>query len=185
MKTSIITKAAFILLVLALPQSCTDLDTTLYSDLTPDTEYTTTDNLLAALLAAYAPLKNSYGNNGLFEIQELSTETSAAPAKFGPWDDGGIWARLHRHAQLDAHPPLEQARPALLDEAVEADAEAGQPEGDAGLGEPGPGHPRGAGLLVGRHLAARRELGFEPCANLERIVETAWRWAREAPPRAA
>ncbi|MCB0631577.1 MAG: RagB/SusD family nutrient uptake outer membrane protein [Saprospiraceae bacterium] len=97
MKTSIITKAAFILLVLALPQSCTDLDTTLYSDLTPDTEYTTTDNLLAALLAAYAPLKNSYGNNGLFEIQELSTETSAAPAKFGPWDDGGIWARLHRH----------------------------------------------------------------------------------------
>ena len=32
-----------------------------------------------------------------FNLQELSTETSAAPAKFGPWDDGGLWARLHRH----------------------------------------------------------------------------------------
>ena len=39
--------------------------------------------------------------------------------------------------------------------------------------------------LVADITAARRELGFEPCANLERIVETAWRWAREAPPRAA
>ena len=44
MKTSIIGKAAVILLVLALPQSCTDLDTTLYSDLTPNTEYTITAN---------------------------------------------------------------------------------------------------------------------------------------------
>tara|TARA_R110002050_G_scaffold104052_6_gene213346 strand:- start:56926 stop:58461 length:1536 start_codon:yes stop_codon:yes gene_type:complete len=77
--------------------SCTDLETELYSDLTPETEYTTTNTQLAAILTAYAPLKDSYGNNGYFEIQELSTETSAAPAKFGPWDDGGIWARLHKH----------------------------------------------------------------------------------------
>lgn len=84
-------------LLLFLLAACTDLDTEIYSDLTPDTEYTTTDNLLAAILTAYNPLSVSYGNNGLFEVQELSTETSAAPAKFGPWDDGGIWARLHRH----------------------------------------------------------------------------------------
>src|SRR5680860_1085521 len=75
--------------------SCTDLETTLYSDLTPETEYTTTDTQLAAILTAYAPLTGYAGS--YFNIQELSTETSAAPAKFGPWDDGGIWARLHRH----------------------------------------------------------------------------------------
>ena len=83
--------------LLSTAYSCTDLETTLYSDLTPETEYTTSDTQLAAILTAYAPLSGSYGNNGYFEIQELSTETSAAPAKFGPWDDGGIWARLHRH----------------------------------------------------------------------------------------
>lgn len=90
-------KIKVVLTVLALNISCTNLDSTLYSDLTPETEYTTTDNQLAAILTAYAPLKDFYGNNGYWEIQELSTETSAAPAKFGPWDDGGIWARLHRH----------------------------------------------------------------------------------------
>lgn len=89
------TGVSFLLILLF--TACTDLDTEIYSDLTPDTEYTTTDNLLAAILTAYGPLSNSYGNNGLFEVQELSSETSAAPAKFGPWDDGGIWARLHRH----------------------------------------------------------------------------------------
>lgn len=84
-------------LVLTFSFACTDLDTELYSDLTPETEYTTNSIQIAGLLAAYAPLKTNYGNNGLFEVQELSSETSAAPAKFGPWDDGGIWKRLHEH----------------------------------------------------------------------------------------
>lgn len=75
--------------------SCTDLETELYSDLSPETEYTTSDTQLAAILTAYAPLTGYAGS--YFNLQELSTETSAAPAKFGPWDDGGIWARLHRH----------------------------------------------------------------------------------------
>src|SRR3989337_965644 len=30
-------------------------------------------------------------------MQELTSATSVAPAKFGPWDDGGVWAQLHRH----------------------------------------------------------------------------------------
>lgn len=74
---------------------CTDLDTELFSDLTPETVFTTSDTQLAAILTAYAPLTGFAGS--YFNLQELSTETSAAPAKFGPWDDGGIWARLHRH----------------------------------------------------------------------------------------
>lgn len=75
--------------------SCTDLETEIYSDLTPETEFTTTDTQLAAILTAYEPLKGYAGS--YFNLQELSSETSAAPAKFGPWDDGGLWARLHRH----------------------------------------------------------------------------------------
>ncbi|MBO0323735.1 RagB/SusD family nutrient uptake outer membrane protein [Muricauda sp. CAU 1633] len=96
-RTEIITKLTLMVVLLGCINSCTDLETTLYSELTPDTEYTTENTQIAAILTAYAPLAGSYGNNGYFEVQELSTETSAAPAKFGPWDDGGIWARLHRH----------------------------------------------------------------------------------------
>lgn len=96
-RTTTIIKSTLVVMLLGIINSCTDLETTLYSELTPDTEYTTSDTQLAAILTAYAPLSEFYGNNGYFEIQELSTETSAAPAKFGPWDDGGIWARLHRH----------------------------------------------------------------------------------------
>ncbi|MEC7772179.1 MAG: RagB/SusD family nutrient uptake outer membrane protein [Bacteroidota bacterium] len=93
--TTISTKLTLVVVLLLGLNSCTDLETTLYSELTPDTEYTTTDTQLATILTAYAPLRDYH--EAYFNLQELSTETSAAPAKFGPWDDGGIWARLHRH----------------------------------------------------------------------------------------
>lgn len=93
--TRVSTKLTLVVILLLGINSCTDLETTLYSELTPDTEYTTTDTQLATILTAYAPLRDYH--EAYFNLQELSTETSAAPAKFGPWDDGGIWARLHRH----------------------------------------------------------------------------------------
>ncbi|TLP72742.1 RagB/SusD family nutrient uptake outer membrane protein [Maribacter sp. ACAM166] len=96
MKTVKIKLTSYSILGLMLITSCTDLETEIYSDLTPLTEYTTTDTQLAAILTAYEPLKQGYAGS-YFNLQELSTETSAAPAKFGPWDDGGLWARLHRH----------------------------------------------------------------------------------------
>ncbi|PPK87742.1 putative outer membrane starch-binding protein [Neolewinella xylanilytica] len=76
--------------------SCTDLEPEIYSDLTPETQFTSDDAVLGALLQNYTNL-NLYVNDAIWPSQELSTETSAAPAKFGPWDDGGVWARLHRH----------------------------------------------------------------------------------------
>src|SRR6478752_2139646 len=75
---------------------CTDLDPKLYSELTPETKYTTTDAALGILLQNYEYL-NMYTNDAVWPMQEMSSETSAAPAKFGPWDDGGVWASLHRH----------------------------------------------------------------------------------------
>lgn len=92
-----INKIAVVTTMASISLSCSDLDTEIYSDLTPETVYTTTDTQLAAILTAYEPLALNWVGDGIFEVQELSTETSAAPAKFGPWDDGGIWARLHRH----------------------------------------------------------------------------------------
>lgn len=76
--------------------SCTDLEPTLYSELTPATKYTTNDASLGVLLQNYTNL-DRYTNDAIWPMQELSSETSVAPAKFGPWDDGGVWAQLHRH----------------------------------------------------------------------------------------
>lgn len=96
MKKSV--KNLFVLIMMmGIAVSCTDLDSELYSELTPETEYTTTDNYLAALLTAYNPLVSNFADDGYWELQEHSAETAVAPAKFGPWNDGGIWARLHRH----------------------------------------------------------------------------------------
>lgn len=88
-------KSLFALLLLG-TLSCTDLEPELYSELTPETQFNTPDATLGSLLQNYTNL-DAYTNDAIWPSQELSTETSAAPAKFGPWDDGGVWARLHRH----------------------------------------------------------------------------------------
>ena len=75
--------------------SCTDLDSNLYSELTPNNFFKNDNQFVAALGTAYTPLYAYAGDP--WTIQELSSETSVAPAKFGPWDDGGVWAALHRH----------------------------------------------------------------------------------------
>ena len=76
--------------------SCTDLDPKLYSELTPETKFTSADANLGALLQNYTNL-DRYVNDAIWPMQELTSATSVAAAKFGPWDDGGVWARLHRH----------------------------------------------------------------------------------------
>ncbi len=76
--------------------SCTDLEPKLYSELVPTTKFTNPDDAaLGILLQNYSNLDGYAGS--VWQMQELTSETSAAPAKFGPWDDGGVWARLHRH----------------------------------------------------------------------------------------
>lgn len=89
-------KTSILLAVAVVLGSCTDLEPELYNELTPETEFTSSDASLGSLLQNYTNL-DAYVNDAVWPMQELSTETSAAPAKFGPWDDGGIWARLHRH----------------------------------------------------------------------------------------
>lgn len=89
-------KNSILLLIAGLGLSCTDLDPKLYSELTPETKFTSPDATLGALLQNYTNL-DRYMNDAIWPMQELSAETSVAAAKFGPWDDGGVWARLHQH----------------------------------------------------------------------------------------
>ncbi len=86
----------FTVVLVGMTLSCTDLEPKLYSQLTPGTKFTSNDATLGGILQNYTNL-DRYMNDGIWPCQELSAETSVAAAKFGPWDDGGVWARLHRH----------------------------------------------------------------------------------------
>lgn len=86
----------YIIIGASLLVSCTDLDPKLYSELTPETQYTSDDVTLGSVLQNYRSMFQ-YGSEVNWPLQELSSATSVAAAKFGPWDDGGVWARLHRH----------------------------------------------------------------------------------------
>ncbi len=76
-------------------QSCTDLDTELYSQVIPDEFYENDRQLISAASAAYTPL---YGYWGLHELSDLTTDQSTVPVRSnGGWNDGGLWPRLMAH----------------------------------------------------------------------------------------
>ncbi len=76
-------------------QACTDLDSELYSQITPDTFYKDASQLTSAASAAYTPL---YGYWGLHELSDLPSDQSTVPVRSGGgWNDGGLWPRLMAH----------------------------------------------------------------------------------------
>lgn len=76
-------------------QSCTDLDSELYSEITPENFFQNDAQLAAAAAAAYTPL---YGYWGYHELSDLPTDQSTVPVRSnGGWNDGGLWPRLMEH----------------------------------------------------------------------------------------
>lgn len=96
MKNNIITKLFLVLLVLGfVNQSCTDLDTELYSDITPDDFFQNDDQFIAALGAAYTAFYGFMGD--FYAAQEVPSDEVVVPTRGADWDDGGHWRRLHTH----------------------------------------------------------------------------------------
>ncbi len=79
--------------------SCTNLDETVYSEITTGSYYNNAEEVIAAYLAIYAPLEDVYEEN-YFNIVEYSTDESARPTKVAHGYDGGQWIRYHRHEWL-------------------------------------------------------------------------------------
>lgn len=85
------------LLVLTVNQSCTDLEEELFDSVSDSNFLKTEEELTAALLAAYTNLYGYAGHNGIWSINEVSSDEAMIPQRGGDWYDGGQWLRMHRH----------------------------------------------------------------------------------------
>jgi starch-binding outer membrane protein, SusD/RagB family len=83
--------------VAAIGQSCTNLDETLYSQVTPDNFFKSEAEYVSALGAAYTQL-GGYASGDVNNLQETTTDEMVVPTRGSDWDDGGNWRRLHLHS---------------------------------------------------------------------------------------
>lgn len=83
--------------LIAFSPACTDLEEEVFTQLTPATFPTNTDEVTAAVAFAYSQLYG-WGNHGNFNsLSEVSSDEIMIPQRGSDWFDGGIWLRAHRH----------------------------------------------------------------------------------------
>jgi hypothetical protein len=85
------------LVVAAISQSCTNLDETLYGNVTSDNFPKTQEEFISTLGAAYTQL-GGYASGDVNNLQELTSDEQVVPTRGQDWDDGGNWRRLHLHS---------------------------------------------------------------------------------------
>jgi hypothetical protein len=77
---------------LALGVSCTNLD----EQILDATEISNADPD-AVLTSAYNGLRGFQGQDGIFALQEITTDLLIVPTRAGDWGDGGAWLQNHLH----------------------------------------------------------------------------------------
>jgi hypothetical protein len=77
--------------------SCTKLDETLYSEVTPANFFKSEPEFIAALGSAYTQM-GGYASGSVFNLQEVTSDEMVVPTRGSDWDDGGNWRRLHLHS---------------------------------------------------------------------------------------
>lgn len=92
------TATIFTLLVTVINQSCTNLDEELYDSVTPSNFFTTQEEFISALGAAYTRFADWATSDGTMALQETTTDEMVVPTRGQDWDDGGNWRRLHLHS---------------------------------------------------------------------------------------
>lgn len=86
-----------VLIVAGFNQSCTNLDEELYGEVTPENFFSSEEEYVSALGAAYTAFGN-YASADIHHLQETTTDEMAVPTRGQDWDDGGEWRRLHLHS---------------------------------------------------------------------------------------
>jgi hypothetical protein len=92
------TVAIFALFSATFNQSCTNLDEQLYDSVTPSNFFTTQEEFISALGAAYTRFADWATSDGTMALQEVTTDEMVVPTRGQDWDDGGNWRRLHLHS---------------------------------------------------------------------------------------
>jgi hypothetical protein len=76
--------------------ACTDLEETVYSDITEDTYNYKPGDAIKIVGASYANLRSFFGFYTYY-TQEITTDELVQPANQAGWDDGGVFRRMHLH----------------------------------------------------------------------------------------
>jgi len=85
----------FLAMLLMTPQSCTNLDETIYSDLDGDKFFSNPENIASAFGVAYTNLYWTMGHK--YGVgRDCGTDILCVPQRGGDWLDGGEWHRYHR-----------------------------------------------------------------------------------------
>ncbi len=98
MKSNTNLKFYLILCVLCC-NSCTDLESEVFSEITTENLPTDPATLQGQLSIAYTPLLNIGSHNGIWSSQAISSDEMMLPQRGNDWFSGGQWPRLHRHEQ--------------------------------------------------------------------------------------
>jgi starch-binding outer membrane protein, SusD/RagB family len=97
MKTNKFRLTAVLALALSFT-ACTDLVEKPYSEATPDNYFVNAASFEAALVPAYASLRNYIWN--YWNLSEHTSDELQGPTRGGDWGDGGQWVRLNSHELL-------------------------------------------------------------------------------------
>jgi len=92
-----------LLLIALLLWSCTNLDETPFSQVTPDNFFQTEQELVAAVIPVYASLRDYTWGDYMF-AQEVTSDEIFIPQRGGDWGDGGVWRELQEHKWTPVHP---------------------------------------------------------------------------------
>lgn len=96
---------AALLLAASVLTGCTDLDETVYDQVTSENYYNTRNDVIRAVLRPF--------EHGFWSIQsrhvlnELSADQLITPSRDGWWDDGGVWRRYHYHTWTNEEGTIE------------------------------------------------------------------------------
>jgi hypothetical protein len=75
--------------------TCTDLQESPFSSVTPESFYTTEQELVAAVVPVYNNLYRYFWNPT--NLAEVSSDEIFVPTRGGDWDDNGRWRAIHQH----------------------------------------------------------------------------------------
>lgn len=100
------TSRLIILAASALALGCTDLEPTIYSDLTLDQLMDNAkDNSGYMLAPVYGQMRWFNEDRSVWDLYEIGTDAWTVPInRDGGWNDGGIWQRLNNHEWLPTDP---------------------------------------------------------------------------------
>jgi starch-binding outer membrane protein, SusD/RagB family len=87
-------------LVMAVVLSCTDLDPVVYSEIVNENFFKTEEQVLSAAGPAYQSLNAYPSANGVWAINELTTDEVMIPTRGIHWYNDGIFQRFHRHTWI-------------------------------------------------------------------------------------